>query len=183
MKSLILSALSACGPCCTPERRKRRRGRAEAMEGIAGRAQRRSVTQREGASQRPSQPASQTGQPIPPPQCQLSARERGSAPERGRHSTICFPPNASVQWQPDGLTIHIHTKKWFPGARFLGAPAISLTVGSGEGGKSSPARCRRSSGTSGTGWRTRSARPGRTGSEALHPISLLILSIIPTKIC
>ena len=34
-------------------------------------------------------------------------RERGSAPGRGRHSTICFlPPHASVQWQPDGLAIH-----------------------------------------------------------------------------
>ena len=37
-----------------------------------------------------------------------------------------FPPNASVQWQPDGLTIH--TKKWFLGAGFLGAPPISLLV-------------------------------------------------------
>ena len=36
----------------------------------------------------------------------------------------CFPPNVSVQWQPDVLTIH--TKKWFLGARFLGAPPISL---------------------------------------------------------
>ena len=35
-----------------------------------------------------------------------------------------FPPNASVQWQPDGLTIQ--TQKWFPGAGFLGAPPISL---------------------------------------------------------
>ena len=34
------------------------------------------------------------------------------------------PPNASVQWQPDGLTIH--TKKWFLEAGFLGAPPISL---------------------------------------------------------
>ena len=30
---------------------------------------------------------------------------------------------ASVQWQPVGLTIH--TKKWFLGARFLGAPPIN----------------------------------------------------------
>ena len=51
-------------------------------------------------------------------------RESGSAPKRGRHSTICIPPNASVQWQPDGLTFH--TKKWFLGASFLGAPPISL---------------------------------------------------------
>ena len=56
----------------------------------------------------------------------LSIRERGSAPKRGRHSTIFFPPNASVQWQPDDLTNR--TRKWFLGARFLGAPPISLTV-------------------------------------------------------
>ena len=30
-----------------------------------------------------------------------------------------------MQWQPDGLTIH--AKMCFPGARFLGAPPISLT--------------------------------------------------------
>ena len=36
-----------------------------------------------------------------------------------------FLPDASVQWQPDGLTIH--TKKWFLGAGFLGAPPISLS--------------------------------------------------------
>ena len=35
-----------------------------------------------------------------------------------------FPPDASVQWQPDGLVIH--TNNWFVGARFLGAPPISL---------------------------------------------------------
>ena len=35
-----------------------------------------------------------------------------------------FQPNASVQCQPDGLTSH--TKKWFLGAGFLGAPPISL---------------------------------------------------------
>ena len=54
-------------------------------------------------------------------------RERGSAPKRGRHSTIFFPPNASVQWQLGGLTIHI--KKWFLGAGFPGAPPISLIGG------------------------------------------------------
>ena len=37
-----------------------------------------------------------------------------------------FLPNASVQWQPDGLTIH--TKRWFPGAGFLGAPPIFLVA-------------------------------------------------------
>ena len=36
-----------------------------------------------------------------------------------------FPPDASVQWQPDGLKIP--TKKWFLAAGFLGAPPISLT--------------------------------------------------------
>ena len=36
-----------------------------------------------------------------------------------------FLPDASVQWQPDGLTIH--SKKRFPGAGFLGAPPISPT--------------------------------------------------------
>ena len=33
----------------------------------------------------------------------------------------------SVQWQPDGLTIRAN--KWFLGAGFLGAPPISLTLG------------------------------------------------------
>ena len=33
----------------------------------------------------------------------------------------------SVQWQPDGLTIH--TKKWLLGTRLLGAPPISLRDG------------------------------------------------------
>ena len=41
----------------------------------------------------------------------LRIGERGSAPKRGGHSSIYFfSPNASVQWQPDVLTIH--TKKW-----------------------------------------------------------------------
>ena len=35
-----------------------------------------------------------------------------------------FPPDASVQWQPDGLTIH--AKQQFLGAGFLGASPISL---------------------------------------------------------
>ena len=35
-----------------------------------------------------------------------------------------FPPNAAVQWQPDGLTIR--AEKWFLGAGFLGAPPASL---------------------------------------------------------
>ena len=54
----------------------------------------------------------------------------------GRHSTISFDPSSVkallvkcpfVQWQPDDLTIH--TNKWFLGAGFLGAPPISLTLG------------------------------------------------------
>ena len=35
-----------------------------------------------------------------------------------------FPPNASVQWQPDGWKIDAN--KWFLGAGFLRAPPISL---------------------------------------------------------
>ena len=54
-------------------------------------------------------------------------RERGSAPKGGRHSTIFFPADASVLWQPDVLTIY--TKKLFLGAGFRGAPPISLTKG------------------------------------------------------
>ena len=54
-------------------------------------------------------------------------REGGSASRRGWHSTIFVPTNASVQWQPGDLTIH--TKKWFSGPGFLGAPPISLQVG------------------------------------------------------
>ena len=33
---------------------------------------------------------------------------------------MAFPLDASVQWQPDDLTIH--TDKWFLGAGFVGAP-------------------------------------------------------------
>ena len=42
------------------------------------------------------------------------------------NSTVFSPPNASAQWQPDGLTIHAN--KWFLGAGFLGAPPISLII-------------------------------------------------------
>ena len=35
-----------------------------------------------------------------------------------------------MQWQPDGLTVH--TKKWFLGAGFLGAPPISPQVSVGK---------------------------------------------------
>ena len=38
---------------------------------------------------------------------------------------VFSPPDAPVQWQPDGLTVH--AKKWSLGAGFLGAPPISLT--------------------------------------------------------
>ena len=50
--------------------------------------------------------------------------KHGPGPSPTSFSQYLFPPNASVQWQPDGLTIH--TKKRFPGAGFLGAPPISL---------------------------------------------------------
>ena len=39
----------------------------------------------------------------------------------GGHSTTFLPPNASVQWQPDALTIH--TNKWFLGAGFPTGPS------------------------------------------------------------
>ena len=64
-------------------------------------------------------------------------RERGSAPEGGRHSVrlnknplsvkTLLVKCPAVQWQPDGLTLR--TQKWFAGAGFLGAPPISLTQG------------------------------------------------------
>ena len=54
----------------------------------------------------------------------------------GRHSTIFSPPNASVQWRPDCLTIH--TKKWLLRAGFLGAPPISLVLPVGANSKKSP---------------------------------------------
>ena len=56
----------------------------------------------------------------------FGVRERGSAPKRGRHSAMCVVHIASAQWQVDGLAMP--TKKWFPGAGFLGAPPISLNV-------------------------------------------------------
>ena len=68
-------------------------------------------------------PVPRTPKPAPNPLVAAVVRERGSAPERVRHSTIFVSPNASVQWQPDGLAIP--TKKWFLRAGFLGAPPIS----------------------------------------------------------
>ena len=51
--------------------------------------------------------------------------EKGEVLLRGVGTLRCFtPPNASLQWQPDGLTIY--TNKWVLGARFLGARPISL---------------------------------------------------------
>ena len=45
------------------------------------------------------------------------ASEKGEVLLRGVGTLRCsFPPNAAVQWQPDGLTVH--TKKWFLGAGF-----------------------------------------------------------------
>ena len=61
-----------------------------------------------------------------------SLRERGSAP-KGVGTLRLFLKSSvktllvkcpSVQWQPDGLTIH--TNKWFLGAGFLGAAPIFL---------------------------------------------------------
>ena len=60
------------------------------------------------------------------------SEKTGSAPKRGRHSTIIVPPSASVQWQQPGVST-IHTKKWFLGAGFLGAPPISLPETSSVG--------------------------------------------------
>ena len=68
------------------------------------------------------------------PRWELERRGEGGKSEKGevllrgvgtlRH---LFPPSASVQWQPDGLTIH--AKKWLLGAGFLGKPTISLRRG------------------------------------------------------
>ena len=64
---------------------------------------------------------------------ELQASEKGEMLLRGVGTLqYPFPPNASVQWQPDGLTIH--TKEWFLGAGFLGAPPISLRVSIGRPG-------------------------------------------------
>ena len=66
----------------------------------------------------------------------LIVGERGSAPKRGWHSTIIlFPPNASSQWQPDGLAIP--AKKWFPGAGFLGGTS-PFSYGARRGRGSEP---------------------------------------------
>ena len=69
--------------------------------------------------------------PVPPrygdkaPRRGLGESEKGEVLLRGVGTLrYRFPPNASVQWQPDGLTIR--TKKSFLGAGFLGAPPISL---------------------------------------------------------
>ena len=48
-----------------------------------------------------------------------TAGGRAGHPARGK-----APPNASVQWQPDGLTTC--SKPWFLGAGFPGAAPISL---------------------------------------------------------
>ena len=54
-------------------------------------------------------------------------RENGEVLLRGVGALrYLFPPSASVYWQPDGLTIH--AKKWFLGARFLGAPPIIIII-------------------------------------------------------
>ena len=52
--------------------------------------------------------------------------EKGEVLLRGVGTQQLFvPPNASVQGQPDGLTIYTK-EEWFLGAGFLGAPPISL---------------------------------------------------------
>ena len=56
-------------------------------------------------------------------------RERGSALKRGRHSTMFFPPNTSVHWQPYDLTSH--TKKVVPRSRIPRSTShLSYIVGS-----------------------------------------------------
>ena len=57
----------------------------------------------------------------------MVASEKGEVLLRGVGTLRYFvSANASVQWQPNGLTIH--AKKWFLGAGFLGAPPISLSM-------------------------------------------------------
>ena len=83
-------------------------------------------------------------------------RERRSAPKWGRHSTISFYSLVktllvrcpSVQWRPDGLTIHAN--RWFLGARFLGAPPISLIGRARLGKPRTSATCRLTSPVSST---------------------------------
>ena len=77
---------------------------------------------------------SATSAPAQGRQCRLELGEGGSAPKRGRHSTInsdtrwrlCLSTAPSVQWQPDVLTIR--TRRCFLGAGFLGAPPIPLII-------------------------------------------------------
>ena len=76
------------------------------------------------------------------PRRRSQVRRRGQLPsEKGKlllrgvgTLRYLFPPNASVQWQPDVLTIH--TNKWFLGAGFLGAPPISLMRSESSGRRS-----------------------------------------------
>ena len=64
--------------------------------------------------------------------CAVRTSEKGEGLLRGVGTLRdYFPPNTSVQWQPGDLTIH--TKEWFLGAGFLGAPPISLRTCAGWG--------------------------------------------------
>ena len=91
-------------------------------------ASRRPLVHRRGAhhahppASRPASPSASR----PESQASCSGSEKGEVLLRGVGTLPYFsPPDASVPWQPDGLTIH--TKKWFPGTGFLGAPPISLS--------------------------------------------------------
>ena len=85
-------------------------------------------------------PTRRQGVPARAPAQTLIFRERAGTPKRGRHSTVFVPPNASVQWQPDGLTID--TNKWFLGAGFPGAPPIFL-ISAARGRPATAARATR----------------------------------------
>ena len=62
------------------------------------------------------------------PEARCLRQRKGEVFPRGVGALRYFcPPSASVQWQPDGLTIHT-LNKVVPGAGFLGAPPISLTT-------------------------------------------------------
>ena len=50
----------------------------------------------------------------------LESEKRGSVPKRVGTLRYVSPPNASVRWQPDGLTIR--AQRLFLGTGFLGAP-------------------------------------------------------------
>ena len=68
--------------------------------------------------------------------------EKGEVLLSGVGTLRClFSPDASLQWQPGGLTIH--TNKWFLGAGFLGAFPISLRKMALSWGARRPSVCSR----------------------------------------